>query len=54
MRVILLKVSFKDLVLVGGTYQIISSRFGNWFNVAKYYIPNSAVFELKSPYRGRG
>ena len=54
MRVILLKASFKYLILVGDIYQIASIRFGNWFNVAKYYIPNSAVFELKNPYRGRG
>lgn len=51
MRAILEKASFKYLVLVGDTYQIASIRFGNWFNVAKYFIPNSAVFELKSPFR---
>ena len=51
MRAILLKASFEYLVLVGDIYQIASIRFGNWFNVAKYFIPNSAVFELKSPYR---
>lgn len=51
MRSILLKASFKYLVLVGDIYQIASIRFGNWFNVAKYFIPNGAVFELKRPYR---
>lgn len=51
MREILRKATFKYLVLVGDIYQIASIRFGNWFNVAKYFIPNSAVFELKSPYR---
>lgn len=51
MRAILRKASFKYLILVGDIYQIASIRFGNWFNVAKYFMPNSAVFELKSPYR---
>lgn len=49
MRAILRKASFKYLILVGDIYQIASIRFGNWFNVAKYFMPNSAVFELKSP-----
>lgn len=43
--------SFELLVLVGDAYQIESIRFGNWFTIARQFIPESAVFELTSPYR---
>ena len=36
---ILQKTQFKLLVLVGDIYQIESIRFGNWFNIARSYIP---------------
>ena len=48
---VLRKASFKVILLVGDTYQINSIRFGNWFSVIKQFIPKSAVFELKNPYR---
>ena len=48
---VLQKAKFKILILVGDTYQIASIRFGNWFSVARAFIPISAVSELKSPYR---
>lgn len=51
MRDILSKATYKLLVLVGDTYQIASIRFGNWFSVARAFIPNSSVSELTKPYR---
>lgn len=42
---------FKLLILVGDNYQIESIRFGNWFNIIRAFIPDSAVHELKIPYR---
>lgn len=51
MREILIKAKFKLLVLVGDTYQIASIRFGNWFNVARAFVPETSVFELTKPYR---
>lgn len=45
--------SFKLLVLVGDTYQIESIQFGNWFGLTSSFIPKSAVFELKTPYRAK-
>lgn len=51
MKKILEKSSFQLILLVGDTYQINSIRFGNWFSVVRKFIPESAVFELTSPYR---
>ncbi len=51
MHKVLEKASFKLLVLVGDVFQIESILFGNWFSLAKAFVPNSAVFELKTPYR---
>lgn len=48
---VLEKTSFKLLVLVGDVFQIESILFGNWFSLAKAFVPNSAIFELKTPYR---
>ncbi len=48
---VLQKAKFKILILLGDTYQIASIRFGNWFSVARAFIPQSAVFELTKPYR---
>lgn len=45
------KAQFKILILVGDTYQISAIRFGNWFSVARAFIPETAVFELTKPYR---
>lgn len=53
MREILTKASFKLLVLVGDSYQIASIRFGNWFSVARSFVPQTSVFELTKPYRSR-
>jgi hypothetical protein len=48
---ILEKASFKLLVLVGDIFQIESILFGNWFGIAKSFIPDTSVFELTKPFR---
>lgn len=51
MRAILQKATFKLLVLVGDVFQIESILFGNWFSVARTFIPETSVSELTKPYR---
>ncbi len=48
---VLKKASFKLLVLVGDVFQIESIRFGNWFSMARDFVPGTSVFELTKPYR---
>jgi ATP-dependent exoDNAse (exonuclease V) alpha subunit len=48
---VLERTSFKLLVLVGDVFQIESIQFGNWFGLARSFIPNTAVFELKTAFR---
>jgi len=48
---VLKKASFKLLILVGDIFQIESIRFGNWFSIARDFIPATSVFELTKPYR---
>jgi ATP-dependent exoDNAse (exonuclease V) alpha subunit len=48
---VLEKASFKLLILVGDDYQIESILFGNWFGIAKSFLPETSVFELTTPYR---
>lgn len=48
---VLNKAKFKTLILVGDVFQIESIIFGNWFNVARYFVPETAVSELTVPYR---
>lgn len=43
--------TFDLLVLVGDVYQIESIQFGNWFNLARSYVPEGATFELTKPFR---
>lgn len=43
--------SFQLLVLVGDVHQIESIRFGNWFDIIPAFVPDSAVFELTTPFR---
>lgn len=43
--------TFDLLVLVGDVYQIESIQFGNWFSLARSYIPKESVFELTKPFR---
>ncbi|SCZ80488.1 ATP-dependent DNA helicase [Acidaminobacter hydrogenoformans] len=51
MRTILDKAKFKLLVLVGDVFQIEAILFGNWFSIARTFIPKSSVSELTKPYR---
>lgn len=51
MRKVLEKADFKRLVLVGDIYQIESVYFGNWFSIAKEFVPKTSIFELTHPYR---
>ena len=51
MAEVLSKIKCKILILVGDTYQIESIAFGNWFSMAKYFVPKYAWHELKIPYR---
>lgn len=51
MLAVLEKASFKLLVLVGDVFQIESIRFGNWFSMARAFVPTTSVFELANPYR---
>jgi hypothetical protein len=53
MKAILQKVEFALLVLVGDIYQIEAINYGNWFHVAKGFLPASSVYELIKPYRSR-
>lgn len=48
---VLKKASFKLLVLVGDVYQIESIQFGNWFSIIRGFLADSAIFELKKPFR---
>lgn len=48
---VLERTSFKLLVLVGDVFQIESIQFGNWFGLARSFIPATAVFELMTPFR---
>jgi hypothetical protein len=43
--------TFELLVLVGDVYQIESIQFGNWFSLARSYVPKESVFELTKPWR---
>lgn len=51
MRRVLEKANFKLLVLVGDIYQIESIYFGNWFSIARRFLPETSIFELTHPYR---
>lgn len=48
---VLNKAKFKSLILVGDVFQIEPIIFGNWFNVARYFLPETAISELTIPYR---
>ncbi len=53
MRDILRKASFGALILVGDIFQIESIRFGNWFYIAKSFVPETSNIELTNPYRAK-
>lgn len=48
---ILEKGKFKQLILVGDTYQIEAIQYGTWFNISRDFLPKYCLFELKKPYR---
>lgn len=41
----------KLLLLVGDTYQIDSIEFGNWFDIARKFVPNASICELTTLWR---
>ncbi len=51
MNAILSKTKYKMIILVGDTYQIEAINYGNWFSLARYFIPKYAWWELENPYR---
>lgn len=51
MNSILKKANYKLLILVGDTYQIESINFGNWFSIARAFVPKTSVVELTGTYR---
>lgn len=53
MHKVLEKANYKLLVLVGDTYQIEAISFGNWFSLAKYFLPKKAWNELTTPFRAK-
>jgi hypothetical protein len=50
---VLEKTAFKLIVLVGDVFQIESIQFGNWFGLARSFIPTTSVFELTTPFRAK-
>lgn len=53
MRKVFKKANYKLLVLVGDTYQIEAISFGNWFSLAKYFLPKKTWNELTTPFRAK-
>ena len=51
MRAVLESAKYKRLILVGDVFQIESIMFGNWFSIARFFIPEKATIELTKPYR---
>lgn len=51
MKRILNKIDFKLLFLAGDTYQIEAISFGNWFQIAKCFLPQEITSTLKETYR---
>ncbi len=51
MAKLLAQANFELLVLVGDIYQIESIQFGNWFSLARSFVPEKAQYELTKPYR---
>lgn len=53
MKELLQTIDCRLLVLVGDTYQIQSIKFGNWFGLVRFFLPNSVIYELQVPYRSQ-
>ncbi|MFA6867134.1 MAG: AAA family ATPase [Clostridia bacterium] len=50
-RAVLEKVNCTIIVLVGDVYQIESIRFGNWFNISRYFVSKDSISDLTFPFR---
>ncbi len=48
---ILSREDFKTLLLVGDVCQLESIRFGNWFNLARQFLPEKCIHEFTEPWR---
>lgn len=48
---LLSRIQCKLLVLVGDVYQIEAVKFGNWFSLARNFLPQKAIHELQIPRR---
>lgn len=53
MKDLLQRLNCRLLVLVGDVYQIRSIKFGNWFSLARYFLPSNMIYELNTPYRSK-
>ena len=53
MKDLLQRLNCRLLVLVGDVYQIRSIKFGNWFSLARYFLPSDMIYELNTPYRSK-
>lgn len=53
MKDLLTNLKCELLVLVGDVFQIQSIRFGNWFGLARYFLPKNTLYELKTPFRSQ-
>lgn len=53
MQHLLQRLRCRLLVLVGDVYQIRSIKFGNWFSLARYFLPSEVIYELNTPYRSK-
>ena len=51
MRKILNKIQCEQIILVGDVYQIEAISFGNWFNLARYFVPNYCITDLSDTHR---
>lgn len=48
---VLKKVDYELLIPVGDIYQIEAIEFGNWFSMARFFMPPNCKYELVEPYR---
>ena len=48
---ILTKIECDQIITVGDVYQIEAISFGNWFNLARYFVPNYCITDLSDTHR---
>lgn len=51
MSSILTKIECNQVIAVGDVYQIEAISFGNWFNLARYFVPNYCITDLSDTHR---